>query len=121
VTAQDLNSTTLGWIGTGRMGYPMAERLAKAGCDLAVWNRTAAKAQPLAEDGATIVEALSELGRRDVVFSMVATQDHLLEVLFGEGGVMSGDAAPKIVVDCSTISAEVSGEVRERLADRGTQ
>ena len=39
----------LGWIGIGRMGYAMAERLAKAGCDITVWNRTRAKAEPLAE------------------------------------------------------------------------
>ncbi|MFZ1909099.1 MAG: NAD(P)-binding domain-containing protein, partial [Burkholderiales bacterium] len=42
----------LGWIGTGRMGYAMAERLAKAGCDLTAWNRTRAKAEPLAAHGA---------------------------------------------------------------------
>src|SRR5206468_8840280 len=41
----------LGWIGTGRMGFEMARRLAKGGCDLTVWNRTRAKAEPLANDG----------------------------------------------------------------------
>jgi 3-hydroxyisobutyrate dehydrogenase len=39
----------LGWIGIGRMGFAMAERLAKAGADVTVWNRTRAKAEPLAQ------------------------------------------------------------------------
>ena len=121
MAANKLDSMTLGWIGTGRMGYPMADRLAQSGCDVAVWNRTRSKAQPLAEHGATIVDKLSDLAERDIVFSMVATQDHLLEILFGESGVLSERAAPKIVVDSSTISAEVSAEVRERLAERGAQ
>lgn len=45
----------IGWIGTGRMGFAMARRLLRSGCDMAVYNRTQAKAQPLAEWGATIV------------------------------------------------------------------
>ncbi|HEX5864336.1 MAG TPA: NAD(P)-binding domain-containing protein, partial [Casimicrobiaceae bacterium] len=44
----------IGWIGTGRMGYAMAERLAKGGADLTVWNRTRSKAEPLAQHGAKI-------------------------------------------------------------------
>ena len=51
------NTHTLGWIGAGRMGYPMAERLAKSGFDIRVWNRTRAKAEPLSESGAGIVDA----------------------------------------------------------------
>ena len=45
----DMRAHRLGWIGIGRMGYAMAERLAKAGCDIAVWNRTRTKAEPLAK------------------------------------------------------------------------
>lgn len=111
----------IGWIGAGRMGYPMAERLAKAGCDIAVWNRTRAKAEPLAEQGAGIVDSLADLADRDIVFSMVATEDDLWNVLFGESGVFSGDKAPGIVVDCTSISAEKSAAIRVALADRGTQ
>ncbi|HMK69931.1 MAG TPA: NAD(P)-binding domain-containing protein, partial [Xanthobacteraceae bacterium] len=50
-----LSATTdrqkIGWIGAGRMGTPMAERLIKAGYDVAIWNRTRAKAEPLAKIG----------------------------------------------------------------------
>jgi len=117
----ELGSKTIGWIGTGRMGYAMADNLAKAGCQVRAWNRTRAKAEPLTEHGAEIAGGLIDLADRDILFTMVATQDHLRDVLFGDAGVLSGDAAPKIVVDCTSISAEVSAEVRERLAKRGIQ
>ena len=58
----------LGWIGAGRMGYEMAGRLAKGGCDIAVWNRTRAKAEPLAKLGARIAKQLPELAACDIVF-----------------------------------------------------
>jgi 3-hydroxyisobutyrate dehydrogenase len=103
------------------MGYAMAERLATAGRDISVWNRTRSKAEPLAAHGAVIADDLPDLADKDVVFSMVATQDHLVDVLFGDSGVMSTASAPKIVVDCTSISAEVSADVRSRLADRGVQ
>src|SRR6185436_11228443 len=54
----------LGWIGAGRMGYAMAERLAKGGCDIAVWNRTAEKAKPLAQQGAKVARLLPDLAAK---------------------------------------------------------
>lgn len=120
MAAKELDALTLGWIGTGRMGYPMADRLAKAGCDITVWNRTRAKAMPLQESGARVADKLTDLADKDLVFSMVATQDDLRNVFFGDEGVLSADNAPKVVVDSSTISADVSAEIRQRLAARGT-
>jgi 3-hydroxyisobutyrate dehydrogenase len=117
----DLRTSTLGWIGAGRMGFPMADRLAKAGCDVTIWNRTKAKAAPLEEHGGKVADKLIQLADKDIVFSMVATQDDLKNVLFGDGGVFAGDTAPRIVVDSSTISAEVSAEIRQRLAERGAE
>jgi len=121
VSSNELSNYTLGWVGMGRMGYAMAERLARAGCDLEVWNRTRSKAEPLAEYGATIVDSLSDLGKRDIVFSMVSTSADVKEVLFGENGVLSGDATPKIFVECSSISVEASAEIREQLEARGAK
>src|SRR3990170_6806468 len=80
----------LGWIGTGRMGFEMAQRLAKAGCDLTVWNRTRAKAEPLARDGAGIASHLAELSGCDIVFCMVSTLDDVKEVIHGSQGLLSG-------------------------------
>jgi len=102
----------LGWIGTGRMGYEMAARLAKGGCDIAVWNRTRAKAEPLAQYGAKVASDMKELASRDIVFCMVSTWDDVKEVI---GKLLSGEAKPKMVVECSSISLEGSAELREIL------
>lgn len=106
----------LGWIGIGRMGYAMAERLAKAGCDISVWNRTKSKTEPLAKSGAKVVDALTDLAGCDIVFTMVSTGKDVKEVLFGPNGVMSKGKAPKIVVDSTSISLEESAEIRDKLA-----
>ena len=111
----------LGWIGIGRMGYAMAERLAKAGSDISVWNRTRSKAEPLAKSGAKVVNALTDLAGCDIVFTMVSTGKDVKEVLFGESGVMSRGKAPKIVVDSTSISLEESAEIREKLAREGVK
>src|SRR5262252_2399688 len=67
------NKRKLGWIGMGRMGFPMAERLIKAGQDVSIWNRTRAKAEPLAKIGGKVVDRLADLKSVDVLFSIVAT------------------------------------------------
>ena len=116
----DLTRDRIGWIGTGRMGFPMAERLAKAGCRLAAWNRTRAKADPLAKSGVTIVDRPADLADCDIVFTMVAAGDDLKAVTIGRDGVLAGNKAPRILIDCSTIDEEASFEVREAAAKRGT-
>ena len=109
---------SLGWIGAGRMGYSMAERLAKGGCDIAVWNRTKAKAEPLAKHGAKIVDHLGELASKDIVFVMVSTWDDVKEVV---ARLLSGGAKPKLVVECSSISLEGSAELRKILSEKQIQ
>jgi 3-hydroxyisobutyrate dehydrogenase len=111
----------LGWIGIGRMGYAMAERLAKAGADLTVWNRTRAKAEPLAALGAKVATELSELGACEIVFVMVSTWDDVREVIAGPRGLLSGPRAPKMVVECSSISLEGSADLRTLLDNHGVQ
>ncbi|HEY9445761.1 MAG TPA: NAD(P)-dependent oxidoreductase [Burkholderiales bacterium] len=117
----NLKQHRLGWIGIGRMGYAMAERLAKAGCDISVWNRTRAKAEPLAKSGAKIADALTDLAACDVVFTMVSTGKDVKEVLFGANGVFSHGRVPKIVVDSTSISLEESAEIRASLAEKGVK
>ena len=110
---------TLGWVGTGRMGYALATRLLDAGCDLAVYNRTKAKAEPLAELGATVVDTPADLAGRDIVFTMVAAPADFKEVVIGEAGLLSRpDVAPSVIVDSSTVSPDASAEVRERTEAR---
>jgi 3-hydroxyisobutyrate dehydrogenase-like beta-hydroxyacid dehydrogenase len=109
---------TVGWIGTGRMGYQLARRLLNAGHDVAVYNRTKAKAEPLATSGATIVDRPVDLADRDVVFIMVAADRDLETVLTGDGGLLTGPKAPGIIVDSSTVSPEASAAVRLVAAER---
>ena len=117
----DLRDRRLGWVGTGRMGYSLVSRLLEAGCDVAVYNRTRAKAEPLAELGATIVNSPAELGERDIVFTIVAGSDDFREVVTGPAGLLSRlEARPGIIVDSTTVSPASSEEVRERAAERGT-
>jgi 3-hydroxyisobutyrate dehydrogenase len=111
----------IGWIGAGRMGFEMAKRLAKGGCDISVWNRTRAKAEPLAKDGAKIVEGLPDLAGCDIVFCMVSTYDDVKEVIAGPKGLLSRSAKPKMVVECSSISLEGSAELRKILGARGVE
>lgn len=118
----DLKSQKIGWIGVGRMGYPMAERLAKAGCDVTVYNRTRAKAEPLTKAGVKLVDRPADLADRDIVFTMVSASDDLKQVTIGKDGVLSvSGKVPKILVDCSSVSSEASAEVRAAATKLGTQ
>ena len=114
------NAPRIGWIGAGRMGLPMAELLVKAGHDVTVWNRTAAKAEPLARQGAKVVKSVADLAGMDIVFSIVSTGKDLDEVYFGPGGVAADKAKlPPILVDCSTIGVDESAAIRKRLGELG--
>ncbi len=116
------NTQKIGWIGMGRMGFPMAERLLKAGYDVSIWNRTRAKAEPLAAKGGKIVDKPSDLAGLDVVFSIVSTGKDLQEVYFGANGVAAGNGkVPGIFVDCSTIAVEELAEIRKQLKARGAE
>ena len=111
----------IGWIGMGRMGYPMAERLLGAGYDVSIWNRTRAKAEPLAKARGKIVDHASDLAGVDVLFSIVSTGKDLEQVYFGADGVGTANKVPPIFVDCSTIAVEESAAIRSRLSERGAQ
>ena len=116
------SNARIGWIGIGRMGHAMAARLAKQGADLTVWNRTRAKAEPLARHGAKIASTLSELAACDIVFVMVSTWDDVREVIAGPGGLLAAKTPrTRLVVECSSISLEGSAELRSLLAARGIE
>ncbi|HEX5288775.1 MAG TPA: NAD(P)-dependent oxidoreductase [Streptosporangiaceae bacterium] len=110
----------LGWLGTGRMGTVLVTRLLRAGCDVAVYNRTPAKAQPLADLGAAVVSSAAGLAGREIVFATVGTPQDLLDAVLGPAGLATAEAAPAVLVDCSTISVEASERIRRELAGRGT-
>src|SRR6266581_3066705 len=107
------------------MGFEMARRLAKSGCDIAVWNRTPAKAEPLAKDGAKIADSLPDLAGCDIVFCMVSTFDDVKEVIAGPKSLLSKASGkgrvPRMVVECSSISLEGSAELRKIIAGHGVE
>ena len=117
----NIREHTLGWIGLGRMGEPLAERLHMGGANVAGYNRTRAKTGYLQKAGMTIVDRPADLADRDIVFTMVATADDLREVLVGPHGLLTNDRKPALLVDLTTVSPEASKEIRELVASCGTQ
>jgi 3-hydroxyisobutyrate dehydrogenase-like beta-hydroxyacid dehydrogenase len=109
----------LGWIGVGRMGAILATRLIEVGYDVGVYNRTRAKAEPLERLGATLVETPAALADRDIVFTMVAGSDDVREVISGADGLLSGESAPSLIIDSTTISPSAAAEIRALVEDRG--
>jgi 3-hydroxyisobutyrate dehydrogenase-like beta-hydroxyacid dehydrogenase len=118
MTQTNLPELTVGWLGTGHMGAALAGRIGRAGMDLTVWNRTRSKAEPLVASGAKVADTPAELADRDVVFIMVSTSADLEQVV---DQLLSDPAqAPRIIVDCSTVSTESSARVRAAAAERGS-
>src|SRR5262249_60160940 len=89
----------IGWIGMGRMGFPMAERLIKAGYDVSVYNRTRAKAEPLAGKGGKVVDKPADLAGVDVGFSIVSTGKDLAQVMCSPDGAAAGGVQVAKIVD----------------------
>ena len=117
----NLPALEIGWIGTGRMGYPMVERLAKAGAKVSAWNRTRAKAEPLTKSGIALAAKPADLAGCAMVFTMVAAGDDLKAVTLGRDGLFTAAGKkPRILVDCSTVDEEASLEVRAAAQKLGT-
>lgn len=106
----------LGFIGTGLMGRPMVLRLLAAGYPVSVWNRSAAKLEPLLSEGALAQSSPAAVARAaDIVMMCVTDQGAAGEVLFGPDGVAAGGAAGKLVVDFSSIAPASAREFAGRL------
>ena len=112
---------TIGYIGLGIMGAPMAANLQKAGYELLVWNRTRAKMDPLVQQGAQACDSPKEMAQRepDVIFLNVKDTPDVEAVLFGDEGVAAGAHEGLIVVDNSTISPVATEDFARRLAEKG--
>ena len=119
MSGQDLSQHKIGWIGTGRMGFAMAQRLLKGGADVAVWNRTKAKAEPLAADGAMVVDSPADLADRDIVFTMVGGPADFVQVTLEDGGVLAQNRKPKMLIDSTSVDEAASSQVRAAAEDMG--
>lgn len=110
------DKTTLGYIGIGLMGTPMAGRLLEAGFPLTVWNRTASKAQPLVDKGAALGESPADVAAKsDIVFLCLTDTKAVEEAVFGENGVAIGARKGAVLVDFSSIQPDATRVMAERL------
>jgi 3-hydroxyisobutyrate dehydrogenase-like beta-hydroxyacid dehydrogenase len=113
-------TTSVGFVGLGNMGLPMAQNLLKAGYALHVFNRTAAKAESLLTQGATWAPSPQALAARTgLVLSIVADDDALHAVTLGEHGILAGLPHDGIHVDMSTVFPDTSKHLAQLYRERG--
>ncbi|MDG5786774.1 NAD(P)-dependent oxidoreductase [Evansella sp. AB-P1] len=107
---------TVGFIGLGIMGKPMAKNLVAANLQVSVWNRTASVMEDVVELGATAAASPKDIAERSsIVFLMLANDAVVEDVVFGVNGVIHGASKPKIIINSSTVSPETSKSVYNRL------
>lgn len=110
----------IGWIGTGVMGLPMAAHLLDEGHTLVVHSRTASKAQPLLDRGATWAQTPAEAAdAAEVVFSMVGFPHEVEAVHLGPRGTLSAPRPPQVIVDMTTSRPSLSVEIHAQADRRG--
>jgi 3-hydroxyisobutyrate dehydrogenase-like beta-hydroxyacid dehydrogenase len=113
---------SIGFIGLGIMGQPMAVNLLKAGYKLAAFNRTRSKAESLEKAGAVIAATPAEAARNaDVVMSIVSDNAAVEEVILGKGGALETVRPGAVLIDSSTISPAVSRKLACHAAGKGAQ
>ncbi len=111
------------FLGLGIMGRPMAANLARAGHELTVWNRTAAKAESFAEEhGAAAAPTPADAARgAEALVTMVVDVPEVESVLFGERGAAEALEGGALAIDMSTIAPRASRAIGERLAQQGVE
>ncbi|HYX20513.1 MAG TPA: NAD(P)-dependent oxidoreductase [Thermoanaerobaculia bacterium] len=109
----------VGFIGLGQMGAGMAASLLRGGHEVTVYNRTAEKARPLAEQGARVADTVAEASAPPVVFTMLADDAALESVVFGDAGLLRHLAHGALHVSSSTISVALSQRLAQAHAAAG--
>ncbi len=113
-------TTRIGWIGTGVMGYSMCSHLLAAGYKMAVYNRSSGKCDGLVAKGASKAKSPAEVAAQsDIVFTMVGVPADVREVILGDKGVLSGAKADMIIVDMSTSQPSLAVEIAKKAATVG--
>jgi 2-hydroxy-3-oxopropionate reductase len=112
--------TTIGFIGLGIMGSPMAVHLAETGFTVAGYNRTPEKAEPLVAAGGRAATSIADAVRdTDVVAVMVPDSPDVRDVLAGDDGVFANAKPGTLVIDFSSIRPDVAAELARQGADQG--
>lgn len=111
---------TVGFLGLGAMGRPLAENVLGAGFPLTVWNRTPEKGKDLVDQGATWAQSPREVAEAcDVLVSVLTDAAAVREVLLGDKGVTAAEGSAPVVVEMSTIAPNESVAIAEALRTRG--
>jgi 3-hydroxyisobutyrate dehydrogenase-like beta-hydroxyacid dehydrogenase len=113
----------LGFLGLGRMGYPMARNLLRAGHRVALWSNTASKAKQLAEEekGLACDSPKQVAEQAEYIFVCVGDTKMAEDVLLGSDGVIYGAKPGTVVADASTISPSASRAIGVQLGTKGIQ
>jgi 3-hydroxyisobutyrate dehydrogenase-like beta-hydroxyacid dehydrogenase len=111
----------IGFIGLGNMGAAMAANLVKAGHDVTVYNRTRAKVDALVAEGARPADSIADACGGDVVITMLANDDAVEAVTFGDGGILASLGRGATHVSSSTISVPLSERMTAAHAEAGQQ
>ena len=112
----------IGFLGLGTMGEPVANNLRKAGHDLTVWNRTAAKAEHIVSKGGKLAKTPRECATgKNLVFTCLSDEKALDAVLEGADGILQGLAAGDVLVDLSTAGTRAARSMAERVGRRGAK
>lgn len=113
---------TIGFIGLGIMGYPMATNLIQAGYNLVAHNRSRKPVEDLATKGATPAFSPREVAEQsDVIILCLPDSPDVQLVVAGPDGVLEGTSESDIIIDMSTISPVVAAELAEQAAEQGVQ
>src|SRR5262245_27831173 len=103
----------IGFVGLGAMGSGIARNLVRAGHEVIVYNRTAAKAEALAREGARAARVVADLAGVEVAFTMLADDPAVEEIALGHGGLRDVLGANAIHVSMSTISVALARRLEE--------
>ena len=115
-------SETIGFIGLGNMGQPIALNLLRAGYRLRVYNRTKSKAVPLAREGATVVERHAEVAEPGgIVLTMLADDRALEELCYAKPSFVDRLESGGVHVSLSTISPETARKFAKHHAERNVE
>jgi 3-hydroxyisobutyrate dehydrogenase len=119
---QSSNRSTVAVLGTGSMGAPIARNLLAAGFAVSVWNRTAARAAPLVDDGARLASSPAEAAKNaDVVLTMLADGGAVEQAMSGSAGALEAMKPGTVWIQMATVGVAWTGRLSGLAAERGVE
>lgn len=115
----DVQKETIGFIGLGIMGLPMAKNLIKSNFNLIVYNRTESKSKELSESGAKVAATPKEVAENaKCIITIVTDSPDVEQVILGQSGIIEGLQPNTIIIDMSTISPKITRNIDQELSKK---